>query len=87
MWNTLIIIRLLGLAEWAQEEPLSNKGREDNAGDHHQDDPHTGDQPMQEDESGFWTGFRIQDGFEKTFTQAGRYVRASGVKWSNSLSR
>ena len=48
-----IIIRPVGLAERAQEEPLSNKGREDNAGDHHQDDPHTGNQPMQEDESGF----------------------------------
>ena len=48
-----IIIRPLGLAERAQEEPLSNKGREDNAGDHHQDDPHSGNQPMQEDESGF----------------------------------
>ena len=48
-----IIIRPLGLAERAQEEPLSNKGRKDNAGDHHQDDPDTGNQPMQEDESGF----------------------------------
>ena len=37
-----IIIRPVGLAERAQEEPLANKGRKDNAGDHHQDDPHTG---------------------------------------------